>query len=113
MSHPSNDLFLERANEDFANSEDGKARREILERLKDSGFEDAYEDLLQLWLEERKKFLEEVGVDEKDVLSDEDGEYYIQEVENGNPGEDGYGFMKVRRSIPDYLDIRYYMGWLD
>lgn len=52
----------------------------------------------------REDWLEEMGLTEDDIFYHEDSgeEYYIEEFENGNPGEDGYDAGTRKRQVPRF-----------
>lgn len=110
MSHPINTVFLEQAQETFVDHKDGQLRSQIISDLKERGFEDAAEDLLEGWYDERKAYLENANISKHDVIYDDDGEFYMSEIDNGNPGEEGYNIAWKRVRMPTYLDIDLWMG---
>ncbi len=105
MSHPINTVYLETAYETFNDKKDGEMRAQVLKDLKDRGFDDAAEELLEGWYDERVMYLQNANVEKKDVIADEEGEYYMSEVDNGNPGEEGYNVEWKKVRMPTYLDI--------
>lgn len=49
----------------------------------------------------RRRFLRENSRKESDVMQREDGsEYIIVDVDNGNPGEDGYAISAIMIDVP-------------
>lgn len=57
--------------------------------------------------EARQEWLENGGYSEGDVMEDEQGEFVIDFVDNGSPGEDGYDVKKVRVYLPKEFSINY------
>jgi len=113
MSHEQNIVWLDHMYELFNASTDGRTRALIIQLLKDNGFGEDASNLIEDWYEQRHEFCRAVGIKESDILYDDDNsvEYYIDEVENGNPGEDGYGVDTVEREVPGYLDVEYWANY--
>lgn len=107
MSHQSNTEYLEGMAQAFDENKDGRLRAAIIKELKEKGFNPEAYRLLKEWGEERRLFLEMNSITEPDVLWDEEmlGEYFMVEVDNGNPGEDGYRVDIKKQYIPTHLDV--------
>lgn len=109
MSHPTNTALLEGWQVEFSSSHSGGRRAEIIKKLRILGFLDEASFLRNEWYEERNEWLLDHGASTKDLLDDEEGTFFYEETENGNPGEDGYGFIKRKVYVPSYLDVSYWL----
>lgn len=104
MSNKQNDIYVERALDEFTSADTGTKRGRIIDTLRKHGLDNEADYLQQKWETERKEFLDSNSFTEDDVLTDELGnEYCIYYAENGNPTEPDYGFLKQVVRIPDYL----------
>ncbi len=112
MSHQSNTEYLEDMAQSFDEERNGHLKAAIIEELKSKGFEADAMKLLEDWMTERRLFLEMNSVTERDVLWDEEvfSEYFVTEVDNGNPGEDGYKVDIKKQYIPIHLDV---VRWME
>ena len=97
MSTNENTIYLEAKADDFHKSESRVSRLKILAELKEQGFTKEAEDLREDWFQERHDWLKDQGAGINDVLSDEDGEYFMDETWGEDSGE-----VKAVR-LPDYL----------
>lgn len=105
MSHPVNTILAEDALQQFEENRDGEFRAGLMQDLRNKGMGGLADELLEIWYDERHKYIENAGIQKKDVLSDDDGEYYMSETDNGNPGEEGYDVKWKKIRMPTYLDI--------
>lgn len=108
MSTKENDIWLENIYEKFKATTDGRDRAFFLHQLRSNGFKEEAENLVEDWHEERYDYLKDRGVGFAELLSDEDGEFFLDETDNGNPGEDGYEVRVSKHYLPDHLNVEYW-----
>lgn len=109
MSHPVNDRYLENCQESFHSSESGFERATLLLEMRSNGFEEYADKLEDAWITEREVWLDSVGATKDDILEDEEGEFFMDIEEWGNPGDD-YHVKDVKRRVPAHLNVLY---WTD
>jgi hypothetical protein len=107
MSSKANDLYREQMFDTFNTTEDGKLRGRIIRELRDNNMSDEADFLSSAVDAERATFLDDNGLTEDDIHVDEIGnEYGTYYMENGNPSEEGYGFIKQIIRVPKRLTIK-------
>lgn len=108
MSTHENEVYLHNKYEQFKSSESGFDRAVILHELKNFGLDEAAEEMIEDWWEERAKYFEDRGIKTTDVFGDEDGfEYYMDVIDHGDQG-DGYQVDTKKVQVPDYLNVEYW-----
>ena len=113
MTNKYNENYAQNMRERFHELKDGFSRCTILTELQKDGLKQAAETLVGEWYIERMDYLDEVGIEEKALLNDEQDpirEFYYDEVENGNPGDD-YQFTKQAIEVPRYLNVDYWIHY--
>ena len=115
MSHPVNEQLLEDYQVRFDELKDGNARAALLTDMRHSGFGKAADTLVTSWYLERLEYLDQLGVEEKDVLVEDsdpkyhDLEYFLEQQEFGTPGDD-YQVRQVKHYLPTYLNVDYWIS---
>lgn len=113
MSNVHNENYTLNLRERFHELKDGFARCSILLDLQSNGFKREAETLVGEWYIERMDYLNERGLDEKELLEDENDavrEFYYDEVENGTPGDD-YQITHQAVDVPRYLNVDYWLNY--
>ena len=106
MSHIANDIYSETLLERFDDlKEDGLARVSLLREVYDKGLSDKVQPLIERWWQEKMLWLEENGINEADILTDDMGREYYMDYEEYDGQSD---FRK--KYLPDYIDITYWIN---
>lgn len=108
MSTHENEVYLHDKYEKFRASQSGFDRAVILHEMKHFGMDVEVETMIEDWWTERLAWLNDRGVNFKDIITDEDGlEYYMDIVDHGDQG-DGYQVDNKKVEIPDWLNVDYW-----
>lgn len=97
MSDTQKDMFYENVKQLFLTDKEKKFRTILLTQIKERGFDDLYENLLQEWNEERIAWLLTMDRKEGDVMTDSEEREYVLITTDENKNIQVY--------LPDYLDI--------
>jgi len=104
-----NDIYLENIYESFFSTKNGFERVTVLKELKEKGFEHEFNYLQGAWYIQRVEYLFEQGVEESELLIDDEGEYRLEINESGAPGAD-YQVDEKKVYIPKYLNVDYWVA---
>lgn len=104
MDTEKNAAWLHERYEDFKEALSGRVRAAIIKEVMEAGYEQDGDTMLDDWYTERTMFMKDHGATLGDILSDDDGEYFLDELENGTAGDDGYNVETIAVRIPEYLN---------
>jgi hypothetical protein len=100
--------FDEATGDRFRALQTGVEKLKMIDNLREMGEPRTADQLIEDWYVERNKWLSDHNLENKDVLTDDEGREYFLDIIEMDEGENG-DYSKKAVYLPEELDVNYWL----